>query len=124
MYLFYNNPMNGTRKQWELDFDLPKIVPVEDIDTRGWRRISVVTERCVGNCGTCTCISDLQILAWDAAISTIGFGASWGPLLTAFQRIQLRSWKQISVPDESTDNTEVRVDIPPAPLTICSDDEL
>lgn len=69
-------------------------------------------------------MSDLKILARDGAMGVIFFGSSGNPVLSPEQIHILRSKREKSVLDESTESVFLSVDIAPAPLAPCSDDEL
>ncbi len=107
-----------------MDFSAPVEISIANIDPRGWRRISVASGKCNRNCSECTCVSDLQMLARSAAMKTISFGPSGSPLLNPEQIRILRSKREKIILDDSTDNIDLRVEIPPAPLEICKDEEL
>jgi len=58
-------------------------------------------------------------------MDAISFGPSGNPLLSPEQINILRSKREKSILDESTDSPFIMIDIPPAPLKqSCSDDEL
>lgn len=116
--------MKIQREQLLLNFDAQKYIEVDFIDKRGWRRISVASGRCRGNCDSCTCIQDLQSLTKTAAIEKIGFGGSGNPILTEEQIFSLRFRREICTPNEYSDALDISISIPPAPLEMCRDDDL